>query len=307
MADSSDDSDTDDSIGSRRSRSRSPLEQMVKLAQIFIIKINPDNSIASIAPWDGKEPGINDRLVAYGVKISDNTYDAYIPIDLKAHTILSTLKQHESNIRTASPKRDFEYMRYEQPVYPADPGSNIFCSYLYGNPLKRLPPPLPTLSFNIFGAKETVEASLLANLMKNITRSHRPGYKNKIYVLTEGSIGGAVQPCTSSCWYLVDGPDEYQIGSPYIQEVNILDTSLSEPGNTLKKYCILDRFLVDDACSYCFRREMGNYPENPSKRRKLGGGQKAGKSRRILKRRNKRKTIKRRNKRKTIKRIFKKR
>jgi hypothetical protein len=86
-----------------------------------------------------------------------------------------------------------------------------------------------------------------------------------------------------------------------------LDTSLSEPGNTLKKYCILDRFLVDDACSYCFRREMGNYPENPSKRRKLGGGQKAGKSRRILKRRNKRKTIKRRNKRKTIKRIFKKR
>jgi hypothetical protein len=272
---------------------------MVKLAQIFIIKINPDNYIANTAPWDGTKPGINDRLLAYGVKISDNTYDAYTPIGTNARKMLSRLEQNTSSIRTASPKRDFEYMRGQFPE------SNIFYSYLYGNPLKRLPLPLPTLSFNIFGAKETLEASLLANLMKNITRSHRPGYKNKIYVLTEGSIGGAVQPCTSSCWYLVDGPDEYQIGSPYIQEVNILDTSLSEPGNTLKKYCILDRFLVDDACSYCFRREMGNYPENPFERRR--GDQKAGKSRRRLKRRNKRKTIKRRNKRKTIKRRFKKR
>jgi hypothetical protein len=272
---------------------------MVKLAQIFIIKINPDNSIASIAPWDGKEPGINDRLVAYGVKISDNTYDAYTPIGMNARKMLSRLEQNTSSIRTASPKRDFEYMRGQFPE------SNIFYSYLYGNPLKRLPLPLPTLSFNIFGAKETLEASLLANLMKNITRSHRPGYKNKIYVLTERSIGE--KGCTSSCWYLVDGPDEYQIGSPYIQEVNILDTSLSEPGNTLKKYCILDRFLVDDACSYCFGREIGKFSYNPLKRRKLGGGQKAGKSRRRLKRRFKRKTIKRRNKRKTIKRRFKKR
>ena len=298
---SQDTSDTDDSISSGRSRSRSrspadETEQMVKLAQIFIIKINPvDNSIASIAPWDGTEPGINDRLVAYGVKISDNTYDAYIPIDFNAHTILSRLEQTKSYIRTASPKRDFEYMRGQFPE------SNIFYSYLYGNPLKRLPLPFPTLSFNIFGAKETFEALLLPNLMKNITRSHGHGYKNKIYILTEG------RPCTSSCWYLVDGPDEPQRGSPYIQEVNILDTSLSEPGNTLKKYCILDRFLVDDACSYCFRREMGKFPENPFKRQKLAGGQKAGKSHRKLKRRFKRKTIKRINKRKTIKRRFKNR
>jgi len=302
------DSGRSDSQSSTSSGSSGPPEQMVKFAQIFIIKINPeDNSIASIAPWDGTEPGINDRLVAYGVKISDNTYDAYIPIDLNARTILSRLERTKSYIRTASPKRDFEYMRYEHPGDPADPGGNIFCSYLYGNPLKRLPLPFATLSFNIFGAKETFEALLLPNLMKNITRSHGHGYKNKIYILTEGSIVSPDQPCTSSCWYLVDGPDEYQIGSPYIQEVNILDTSLSEPGNTLKKYCILDRFLVDDACSYCFRREMGNYPENTSKRRKLEGGQFSGKSRRRLKRRFKRKTIKRRNKRKTIKRIFKKR
>ena len=307
MADSSDGYSTDSSTSSG-SMSRSQLEQMVKLAQIFIIKINPeDNSIASIAPWDGKEPGINDRLVAYGVKISDNTYDAYIPIDSNARTILSRLEQHKSSIRTASPKRDFEYMRGEHPADPADPGDNIFYSYLYGSPFKRKPPLYRPAGDGIFGAKETLEALLLANLMKNITRSHRPGYKNKIYVLTEGSIGGAVQPCTSSCWYLVDGPDEYQIGSPYIQEVNILDTSLSEPGNTLKKYCILDRFLVDDACSYCFRREMGNYPKNTSKRRKLEGGQFSGKSRRRLKRRFKRKTIKRRLKRKTIKRKFKNR
>jgi hypothetical protein len=301
MADSSDGYSTDSSTSSG-SMSRSQLEQMVKLAQIFIIKINPeDNSIASIAPWDGKEPGINDRLVAYGVKISDNTYDAYIPIDLNAHKILRRLEQNKSSIRTASPKRDFEYMRGEHP------GDNIFYSYLYGNPFKRKPPLYRPAGDGIFGAKETLEALLLANLMKNITRSHRPGYKNKIYVLTEGSIGGAVQPCTSSCWYLVDGPDEYQIGSPYIEEVNILDISLSETGNLSKKYCVLDRFLVDDACSYCFGREIGKFSDNPFKRRKLGGGQKAGKSRRRLKRRFKRKTIKRRNKRKTIKRIFKKR
>ena len=74
-----------------------------------------------------------------------------------------------------------------------------------------------------------------------------------------------------------------------------------------KNYRVLDRFLVDDACSYCFRREMGKFPENPFKRQKLEGGQKAGKSRRRVKRRFKRKTIKRINKRKTIKRRFKNR
>lgn len=296
MADS--DSDTDDSISSDDDDSavRTP-EQMVKLAKIFIIKINPDdNSTASIAPWDGTKPGINDRLLAYGVKISDNTYDAYTNVSSLIDQKVKRLKEIQSVHRTAEDTRTFDHLH-------GITENGGFVSCLYGCLANRKP--LPYKPPSAWGRTETLQDSLLPNLMKNITRSHRPGYKNKIYVLTERSIGEEV--CTSSCWYLVDGHDEYQIGSPYIEEVNILDTSLSKPGNLSKKYCVLDRFLVDDACSYCFGREIGKFPDNPFKRRKPNDVKEAGKSRRRVKRRFKRKTIKRINKRKTIKRRFKNR
>ena len=287
---SSNDSGDTSSASSGRSRTRSRSitpEEKVVLAQIFIIKIDPDTKlVVSAAPWDGIKPATGDILLAYGVKISNNTYDAYIPIDGLVGKKLDRLEQHKSSFRSPSPNRKFDYMIGQHP-------SGDSFSYLHGNPSSRFFPPFETLD-RIFGSKESLESLLLYNLMNKITRHSWRKDDFKIYVSTETNNG--VEGCTYSCWYLVDGPDSSDINSPYIKKVNKSDISLSEPGSIRKKYCVLNRFLHDNTCGYCFSREMG--PRNHYKRgfgeKKKRGGMGGGKSHRKLKRRFKIKTIKRR-------------
>jgi len=260
-------------------------EQWVKLAQIFIIKVDPDTKdVMSAAPWDGREPGIDDILLAYGVKISNNTYDAYIPIDGLVGKKLNTLKKYKGSIRSASPNRDFGHEVGQHP-------SGDSFSYLHGNTASRKFPPFDTPD-RIFGSKETLGPLLLGSLMKKESRHKLRKDDFRIYVLTERATG--VEGCTSSCWYLVNGSDTPDINSSYIREVKKSQLS-PVMGSLEEKYCILDRFIVGDACSYCFSREIRGYPGKrkfgePRKPR-VGGG---GKSHRKLKRRFKRKTIKRR-------------
>ena len=278
--------DRDDSSGDSYGSSQ---EEKVVLAQIFIIKIDPDTKlVVSAAPWDGREPGIGDMLLAYGVKISNNTYDAYIPIDGLVGKKLDRLEQHKSSFRTASPNRDFDYMRGQYP-------SKVSFSYLSGNTTSRNFAPFETLD-RMFGSKESLEPLLLDSLMKKQARHSWRRDDFKIYVSTETNTGDG--GCTYLCWYLVNGSDVSDINSPYIKKVNKSDISLSDPGSLRKKYCVLHTFLVGDACSYCFNREIRGHPGYPG-RRKFGESRKprsagGGKSHRKLKRRFKRKTIKRR-------------
>jgi hypothetical protein len=288
--DSGDTSGDTSSASSGRSRSRSRSitpEEKVVLAQIFIIKIDPDTKlVVSVAPWDGTEPNIGDILLAYGVKISNNTYDAYIPIDGLVSKKLDRLEQHKSSFRSPSPNRNFDYMVGKHP-------SGDSFSYLYGNTNGRSPQLYGSLD-RIFGSKESLEHLLLYNLMNKITRHSWRRDDFKIYVSTETNNG--VGGCTYSCWYLVDGLDSSDINSPYIKEVKKSDISLSEPGSLRKKYCVLNRFLHDNTCGYCFSREIGH--RNRYKRgfgeKKKRGGMGGGKSHRKLKLRFKIKTIKRR-------------
>ena len=288
--DSGDTSGDTSSASSGRSRSRSRSitpEEKVVLAQIFIIKIDPDTKlVVSVAPWDGTEPNIGDILLAYGVKISNNTYDAYIPIDGLVSKKLDRLEQHKSSFRSPSPNRNFDYMVGKHP-------SGDSFSYLYGNTNGRSPQLYGSLD-RIFGSKESLEHLLLYNLMNKITRHSWRRDDFKIYVSTETNNG--VEGCTYSCWYLVDGLDSSDINSPYIKEVKKSDISLSEPGSIRKKYCVLDRFLHDNTCGYCFSREIGHRNRYKrgfgEKKKRIGMG--GGKSHRTLKRRCKIKTIKRR-------------
>lgn len=282
---SSDDTTSSASSGRSRSRSSSIPGQTVKLAQIFIIKLHPDTKdVISAAPWDGREPGKGDILLAYGVKISNNTYDAYIPIDGLVGKQLARLEQHKSSIRTASPQRDFVHMLGQHP-------SGDSFSYLHGNTTSRKFPPFDTPN-RLFGYNESLGPLLLGSVMKKQSRHGWRRDDYKIYVLTERATG--VEGCTSSCWYLVNGSDTPDINSSYIREVKKSQLS-PVPGSLEEKYCILDRFLVGDACSYCFNREIRGHPGRPKfgkprKPNSVGGG----KSHRKLKRRFKRKTIKRR-------------
>lgn len=288
--DSGDTSGDTSSASSGRSRSRSRSitpEEKVVLAQIFIIKIDPDTKlVVSAAPWDGIKPATGDILLAYGVKISNNTYDAYIPIDGLVGKKLDRLEQHKSSFRSPSPNRNFDYMIGQHP-------SGDSFSYLHGNTNGRSPQLYGSLD-RIFGSKESLEHLLLYNLMNKITRHSWRRDDFKIYVSTETNNG--VEGCTYSCWYLVDGPDSSDINSPYIKKVKKSDISLSEPGSLRKKYCVLDRFLHDNTCGYCFSREIGarNHYKRGFGEKKKRGGMGGGKSHRTLKRRCKIKTIKRR-------------
>jgi hypothetical protein len=289
MAD--DDSSGRSSSGrSSRSRNRSPQEQTVLLAQIFIIKIDPvTKNIESYQAWDGRNPGTNETLIANGVKISDNTYDAYTPISAYVDKKLKGLKRHRSSHRTSSPERSFEHLRGQYP------NGNCF-SYLYGNLEGQERAQGPYANPGVYGRREPLQELLLPSLM---TKTPRHAWRRddfKIYASNEDKLGGRPQ----TCWYLVNGHDVWDENSPYIKRVSVLDIP-SDPGDIKKNYRVLHTFTVSDVYSYCLSREMGPF------HRKMGGGQKAGKSRRKLKLRFKRKTIKRIFKRKTIKRIFKKR
>jgi hypothetical protein len=282
--------DTTSSASSGRSRSRSSGSvpgKIVKLAQIFIIKLDPfTKNVMTAVPWDGRRPGPGDILLAYGVKISNNTYDAYIPIDGLVGKKLDRLKRHKGSIRSASPNRGFQTHVGEHP-------NGVPFSYLHGNTATRKFPPYETID-SIFGHKETLEPLLLDKIMTKESRHEWRKDDFRIYVLTERATG--VEGCTSSCWYLVNGSDTPDIGGRYIREVK--KSKLSPViGSLEEKYCILDKFLVGDACSYCFNRELGRHTgmrifgkSSRNKPNSVGGG----KSHRKLKRRFKRKTIKRR-------------
>jgi hypothetical protein len=247
------------------------------LAQIFIIKINPVTKfIVSYLPWDGTEPGENDMLIVHDVKVSDNTYDAYTHISADVHNRLKRLNGYRSSHRTSSPERSFEYLRGQYP------NGNCF-SYLSGNLEGRGRAHDLYGKHVVYGRTEPLQGEFLRNLM---TKTQRHTWRRddfKIYASKELNAYGRPE----SCWYLVNGHDVWDENSPYIKRVSVLDIP-SDPGYITKNYRVLHTFTVSNVYSYCLRREMGNNPF----RRNMGGGQKAGKSRRKLKLRFKRKTIK---------------
>ena len=295
MADGDSDSASSASIGRRRSRSRSPQEETVLLAQIFIIKMNPDTkNIESYMAWDGTEPGKNDMLIVNGVGISDNTYGAYTPIGADVHNMLNKLKKHKSSHRTESPERSFKHLRGRYP------NGNCF-SYLFGNLEGQGRAPGLYGKHNVYGHTEIFQNSLLPNLMTKTPQQTWRRDDFKIYASRERKTDG--RPQTQTCWYLVNGQDVWDENSQHIERVKVSEIPLSDPGDTTKPYYVLHDFTVNNVVGHCFWREIGNNQFH----RKMGGGQKAGKSRRKLKLRFKKKTIKLRFKRKTIKRIFKKR
>ena len=295
MSDGSSDSASSASIGRRRSRSRSPLEETVLLAQIFIIKMSPDTKyIVSDVPWDGTKPDTNDMLIVNGVGISDNTYDAYTPISADVHNRLKRLKTYNSSHRTESPERSFEHLRGRYP------NGNCF-SYLFGNLEGHRRAPGLHGTHDVYGRTEPFQGEFLRNLMIKAPRHAWRRDDFKIYASKELNTDG----CPESCWYLVNGHDNWDKNSPDIKRVSVSDIPLSDPGYTEKPYYVLRDFTVNDVVGHCFWREMG-MGNNPF-RRIMKGRQGGGKSRRKLKLRFKKKTIKLRFKRKTIKRIFKKR
>ena len=262
-----------------RSRSRSPQEQTVLLAQIFIIKIDPDTKyIVSYLPWDGTEPGENDMLIVHGVKISDNTYDAYTDIGADVHNRLNRLEKYKSYHRTSSPERSFEHLRGQYP------NGNWF-SYLSGNLEGHGRAHDLYGKHVVYGRSEPLQGEFLRNLM---TKTQRHDWRRddfKIYASKEHNAYGRPE----SCWYLVNGHDVWDENSPYIKRVSVSDIP-SDPGDTTKKYCVLHTFMVSNVYRYCLRREIvGN---NRFKRQKIENVKKGGKSRRKLKLRFKRKTIK---------------
>ena len=263
-----------------RSRSRSPQEQTVLLAQIFIIKMTPKTkNIECYMAWDGTEPDTNDMLFANGVKISDNTYKAYIDIGADVHNRLKRLKRHSSSHRTSSPERSFEHLRGQYP------NGNWF-SYLSGNLEGHGRAHGPYANPGVYGRTEPLQGELLRNLMTKTQRHALRIDDFKIYASKELNAYGRPE----SCWYLVNGHDVWDENSPYIKRVSVSHIPLSDPGDTKKKYRVLRTFTVRGVYNYFLCREIvGN---NPFKRQKNEGVQKAGKSRRKLKLRFKRKTIK---------------
>lgn len=283
---------SDGSSDRSRSRSRSPSEKTVLLAQIFRITINPDTkSIVSYQAWDGTKPDTNDMLIVNGVNVSDNTYDAYTDISADVHNMLKRLNGYRSSHRTSSPERIFEHLRGRYP------NGNCF-SYLSGNLEGHGRAHGPYRKSGLYGRTEPLQGELLRNLMIKAPRHAWRRDDFKIYASKKLNTDGRPK----SCWYLVNGHDDWDENSPHIKRVSVLDIP-SSPSDTTKPYYVLHDFTVNNVVGHCFQREMGNNPF----RRKMGGGQKAGKSRRKLKLRFKKKTIKLRFKRKTIKRIFKKR
>jgi hypothetical protein len=257
---------------------------MVKLAKILIIKINPqDNSIASIAPWNGTNPGSDVALIVVGVKIANRTFDAYTDVPSLIAQKVKRLKSTEQGERT------FDHLR-------TITETGAFVSCLYGCPANRKP--LLYGSQSVWGMTEHLQSSLLPNIM---TRTSRFTYNEngifRVYVETDKDTE------SPTCWFSATGRDEWAEVPGYTKEVKLSELP-SEIGDMGKNYRVLYNFNVGNVQDFLDMRLLG---PNPFKRQKLGGDQKAGKSRRRLKRRNKRKTIKRRNKRKTIKRRFKKR
>lgn len=285
--------DSASSASSGRSRSRSPQEETVLLAQIFKITIHTDTKdIVSYVPWDGTKPDTNDMLIVNGVGISDNTYDAYTPIGADVHNRLEILKKYNSSHRTESPERSFKHLRGRYP------NGNRF-SYLSGNLEGHGRAPRLHGTHDVYGRTEIFQGEFLRNLMTKTPQQTWRRDDFKIYASKELNT----DRCPKSCWYLVNGQDVWDESSPYIKEVKVSDIPLSDPGYTEKPYYVLRDFTVNNVVGHCFWREMGNNPFHP----KMNYRQRGGKSRRKLKLRFKKKTIKLRFKRKTIKRIFKKR
>lgn len=275
-------------------------EPTVKLAKIFIIKVDPaTKSIVSALPWDGRNPEDGcSTLLAYGVKISDNTYDAYTPVTAMISQELAKL-ENDKNSRMQLPERGFDHLRG---TYPSgDSFSYLFGNLEQGRTLRPYEPP------NVHGRRETLQNLLLEQLMTKTSRYAWRRDNFKIYASTKLNDKGRPE----SCWYLVNGPDRWDEYSPYIEEVKASEVPLDDACDKTKKYCVLYTFTQGNIHKSLFSRE---FTRRVDLRRRsaspLPRPQGGGKSRRRLKRRFKRKTIKqinKRNKRKTIKRRFKKR
>jgi hypothetical protein len=300
--------DTSDSSGYNSDNSgdsasqRQPV-QMEPLAKILKATTG-DGGLARIEEWKGENPGPDNALFAPGYRLSDSTANAYTNvgsiIDKKA------ARQEENSSRgwhrAAPDTRTFDNLRVV-----TNTGVPISC--IHGCQTNRLQ--LPYSSPSVWGQNETLQNSLLLNIMQ---RTPRFSYSDKRpRVFAKHNKKGDIK----SCWISATGEDEWCNVPGYTKKVPISKLPVKVGDITKKKYSVLDKFAVRNVDGFLNSRSLGKHPgpgprprHRPSHRTPVPPPQGGGKSRRRLKRRNKRKTIKqinKRNKRKTIKRRFKKR
>ena len=267
----SDDSRSDGS----RTRSRSPLEQMVKLAKIYQKK---NGMRGDITPWNGREPGPDESIFVY--VILHNDFLKRMVCDNLGDLLKLQVNKHDIDTRAL-------YAQVAAAHVPDKIGTYLTLPSYF--PCYNQPLCLQECWLQV--------ASFLPKLMTEgkIVMFH-PMSKMQISSTVHAMVGD-YKP---TFWLNLSGINyEYPLNT--VETRRALKKHYDNGDEFIRELPLSD---VENPHLYYVRRE---YVPNPFKRQKHEGGQKAGKSHRKLKRRFKRKTIKRRNKRKTIKRRFKKR
>ena len=277
MSDSSDSysSDSYSTDSSGRSRSRSPLEQMVKLAKIYQKK---NGMRGDITPWNGREPGPDESIFVY--VILHNDFLKRMVCDNLGDLLKLQVNKHDIDTRAL-------YAQVAAAHVPDKIGTYLTLPSYF--PCYNQPLCLQECWLQV--------ASFLPKLMTEgkIVMFH-PMSKMQISSTVHAMVGD-YKP---TFWLNLSGINyEYPLNT--VETRRALKKHYDNGDEFIRELPLSD---VENPHLYYVRRE---YVPNPFKRQKHEGGQKAGKSHRKLKRRFKRKTIKRRNKRKTIKRRFKKR
>ena len=277
MSDSSDSysSDSYSTDSSGRSRSRSPLEQMVKLAKIYQKK---NGMRGDITPWNGREPGPDESIFVY--VILHNDFLKRMVCDNLGDLLKLQVNKHDIDTRAL-------YAQVAAAHVPDKIGTYLTLPSYF--PCYNQPLCLQECWLQV--------ASFLPKLMTEgkIVMFH-PMSKMQISSTVHAMVGD-YKP---TFWLNLSGINyEYPLNT--VETRRALKKHYDNGDEFIRELPLSD---VENPHLYYVRRE---YVPNPFKRQKHEGGQKAGKSHRKLKRRFKRKTIKRRNKRKTIKPKFKKR
>ena len=272
MSDSSDSysSDSYSTDSSGRSRSRSPLEQMVKLAKIYQKK---NGMRGDITPWNGREPGPDESIFVY--VILHNDFLKRMVCDNLGDLLKLQVNKHDIDTRAL-------YAQVAAAHVPDKIGTYL-----------NLPSYFPCYNQPLCLQECWLQvASFLPKLMTEgkIVMFH-PMSKMQISSTVHAMVGD-YKP---TFWLNLSGINyEYPLNT--VETRRALKKHYDNGDEFIRELPLSD---VENPHLYYVRRE---YVPNPFKRQKHEGGQKAGKSHRKLKRRFKRKTIKRRNKRKTIKR-----
>jgi hypothetical protein len=263
--------DSDGSDGSASSGYRTPSPQPrdpdAKI-RLARIFISHDGNIG--CEWHGTKPNPGDTLFLYYVEVSDETYRSYIPLDTFRHQDYERLKKIEANRLERFPieRRTFEHMK--------GTNDNFKCYYIHKPEDERHS-----------RLKETRQGELLLNLMRS---------------------GRILQNNTeSSCWYMLNGPDDYTNDYHNFKEnYDFFDVRIIGNAEEFKKgYTPLSTDILTHLDAHLLFREIGQPSRRPRTRsRSPPGGRSpllegSGKTRRkfkVKKRRNRRirNTMKRR-------------